>query len=214
MRSLLNITYFRESHYANSKQSWKISVRGSRPEVFCRKGVLKYSDLMPAILLKKRLWHRCFPVNFAKILKAHFLKNISGGCFCPVIPWKMVSRYTIHWNTKWSIKYFIGKNFCGNKKTWGCDFYFSSTYFTRVGTTLPRHGNFLKYLEIAKGRQPMTFWLLVYIYFEFSCQLWQSFISFWGNYEDFVGAPQNCAKIKKFWIFWIFMLLLFKLYMS
>ena len=26
-------------------------------------------------LLKKRLWHRCFPVHFAKILRAPFLQN-------------------------------------------------------------------------------------------------------------------------------------------
>ena len=31
----------------------------------------------PATLLKKRLWHRCFPVNFAKIIKTSTLKNIS-----------------------------------------------------------------------------------------------------------------------------------------
>ena len=28
-----------------------------------------------AILLKKRLWHRCFPVNFAKFLRITFLKD-------------------------------------------------------------------------------------------------------------------------------------------
>ena len=33
-------------------------------------------------LYEKRLWHRCFPVNFAKFLRTHFLKNISVGCFC------------------------------------------------------------------------------------------------------------------------------------
>ena len=27
----------------------------------------------PATLLKKRLWHRCFPVNFAKFLRTLFL---------------------------------------------------------------------------------------------------------------------------------------------
>ena len=27
----------------------------------------------PAALLKKRLWHRCFPVNFAKFLRAPFI---------------------------------------------------------------------------------------------------------------------------------------------
>ena len=29
----------------------------------------------PATLLKRRLWHRCFPVNFAKFLKTPFLKE-------------------------------------------------------------------------------------------------------------------------------------------
>ena len=28
---------------------------------------------MPATLLKKRLWHRCFPVEFAKFLRTTFL---------------------------------------------------------------------------------------------------------------------------------------------
>ena len=31
------------------------------------------SGLRPATLLKKRLWHRCFPVNFAKFLRTPFL---------------------------------------------------------------------------------------------------------------------------------------------
>ena len=32
----------------------------------------------PATLLKRRLWHMCFPVNFVKFLKATFLQNTSG----------------------------------------------------------------------------------------------------------------------------------------
>ena len=65
--------------------------RSSRPEVFHKKGVLrnfakctgkqlcqslffnKVADLRPATVLKKRLWHRRFPVNFAKFLRAPFL---------------------------------------------------------------------------------------------------------------------------------------------
>ena len=31
------------------------------------------SGLRPATLLKKRLWHRCFPVNIAKFLRTSFL---------------------------------------------------------------------------------------------------------------------------------------------
>ena len=36
-----------------------------------------------ATLLKKRLWHRCFPMNFAKFLgkPIPFIQNVSGGCF-------------------------------------------------------------------------------------------------------------------------------------
>ena len=38
----------------------------------------KVADLRPATLLKKRLWHRCFPVNFVKFLRTHFLETTSG----------------------------------------------------------------------------------------------------------------------------------------
>ena len=62
------------------------TIRSSRPDVFCKKSVLKnfakftgkhlcqslffnkIEGLRPATLLKKRLWHRCFPANFAKFL--------------------------------------------------------------------------------------------------------------------------------------------------
>ena len=33
----------------------------------------KVAGLRPASLLKKRLWHRCFPVNFAKFLRTPFV---------------------------------------------------------------------------------------------------------------------------------------------
>ena len=60
----------------------KSIIRCSRPEVFCKKGVLKnlakftgklmcwslvlnkVAGLRSAILSKKKLQHRCFPVNF------------------------------------------------------------------------------------------------------------------------------------------------------
>ena len=57
----------------------------------------------------------------------------------------------------------------------------------------PHHRKFLKYLEHGTGR------------FEFPCQFWQSFTSFRGSYEDFVGTPENCEKIRKFWIFSVFL---------
>ena len=36
---------------------------------------LKVAGLRPVTLLKKRLWHRCFSVNFAKFLRTSFLQN-------------------------------------------------------------------------------------------------------------------------------------------
>ena len=44
-------------------------------------------QLCPTVtLLRKKLWHRCFPVNFAKFLRAPFLQNTSGRLF--VTCWK------------------------------------------------------------------------------------------------------------------------------
>ena len=65
-------------------------IRSSRPKVFCKKGVLKnfaefigkhlcqsfffnkVAALRPAILLKKKLRHRCFPVSFEKFIRDSF----------------------------------------------------------------------------------------------------------------------------------------------
>ena len=55
----------------------------------------KVEGLRPATFLKKRLWHRCFPVNFAKFLRTPFLTEhlrwlllsglaILNEVFCPV----------------------------------------------------------------------------------------------------------------------------------
>ena len=73
--------------------------RSSRPDMFCKKGVLKnfakftaihlcqslffnkVADLRPTTLLKKRLWHRCFPVNFVKFLRTPFFNGTPLCCF-------------------------------------------------------------------------------------------------------------------------------------
>ena len=65
--------------------------KSSRPEVFCKKGVLKIFAKFPwkhlwqsasfliklqaahATLLKNRVWRRYFPLNFAKVLRTSFL---------------------------------------------------------------------------------------------------------------------------------------------
>ena len=45
-----------------------ISAAPSSPEMFTKKVFLE-------TLLQKRLWQRCFPVNFAKFLRTPFLRE-------------------------------------------------------------------------------------------------------------------------------------------
>ena len=48
--------------------------------MFCVKRVfLKISGLRPATLFKKRLWHKCLPVNFAKFFRAPFFYRTLKG---------------------------------------------------------------------------------------------------------------------------------------
>ena len=67
----------------------------------------KVSGLRPATVLKKRLWHRCFPVNFAKFLKTPFfteqfsLQNSSGLLLLSLrsfqdFKWLKSKHYQIH----------------------------------------------------------------------------------------------------------------------
>ena len=43
----------------------------------CQSLFLIESQAPPGTLLKRRLWHRCFPLNFAKFLRIPFLQNTS-----------------------------------------------------------------------------------------------------------------------------------------
>ena len=71
-------------------QQKNVIYRSSCTEVFCKKGVLRnlakftgkhlcqilfFNKVagLPATLLKYRIWHKCFPVNFAKFLRTPFV---------------------------------------------------------------------------------------------------------------------------------------------
>ena len=93
----------------------------SRSEVFCKKrcsvkkGVLwnftkftgntcarasffnKVAGLRSATILKKRLWHRCFPVNFVKFPRTPFLQNTSGRLLLFFITYFLFTFSIIAW---------------------------------------------------------------------------------------------------------------------
>ena len=62
----------------------RATYRSSHRRCSIKRGVLrnfakfKGKHLKPATLLKKRLWHRCFPVNFAKFVRTPFLQKTYG----------------------------------------------------------------------------------------------------------------------------------------
>ena len=53
----------------------------------------KHLRPQPATLLKKRLWHSCFLVNFAKFLRTSFLQKTSGRLFLKRSPISITAFY-------------------------------------------------------------------------------------------------------------------------
>ena len=87
--------------------------RSSRRRCFERKGFLrnfakftgkhlrqslffnKVAGLRPATLLKKRLWHRCFPVNFAKFLRTFFTEYLWTTASFSIIASEKIKKYLV-----------------------------------------------------------------------------------------------------------------------
>ena len=63
---------------------------------------LQALGLTPGTLLKNRLWHRYFPVNFVKFLRTPFLQNTSGRLFL-----KISRNPKNHSNIKTSVAEFV-----------------------------------------------------------------------------------------------------------
>ena len=88
--------------------------RNSCPEVLCEKGFLrsftkftgkhlcqnllfnKVADLNIQLLLKNRLWHRCFLVNFAKFLKTSFDRTPPDYCLLCLVYLRILSSFSEH----------------------------------------------------------------------------------------------------------------------
>ena len=62
----------------------------------------KVAGLWPGTLLKMRLWHRCFPVNFAK-----FLRTTLCGCFLNKAYYYILNFYFSSWSNKVCYSSFI-----------------------------------------------------------------------------------------------------------
>ena len=75
-----NISKNRSSHQAIKKGVLRHFTKLARKHLCHSLFFNKVAGLRPATLLKKRLWHRCFPVNFVKFLRTPFYRT-PDNCF-------------------------------------------------------------------------------------------------------------------------------------
>ena len=80
MRKLYSLSHWARCKYRSSHQRCSVRKDVLRNFAkFTRKHLCQSLFFHKvATLLKKILWHRCFPVNFAKFLRTPFLQNTSG----------------------------------------------------------------------------------------------------------------------------------------
>ena len=74
------------AHRFSPKQVFLKMLQNSQENYLCQSLFFNKAGLRPATLLKKRPWHRYFPVNFAKVLRTPFSQNTSVGSFCATLP--------------------------------------------------------------------------------------------------------------------------------
>ena len=115
----------------------------------------KVAGLRPATLLKKRLWHKCFPVNSAKFLRAPLLQNTSGWLLliklhdpnrrkmklpCFELRW-ILNGMNMPWHSLFSFLFFLFRNRVIREQLHENDFRRCYVFFPKV--------SFRKYLIIA-----------------------------------------------------------------
>ena len=71
----------------------------------------KVAGQRSATLLKKKLWHRHFPVNFAKFLRTPFMQNTSG---------RVLLEWHVFWNDIFLALVFYYLSLCWLIYRWSC----------------------------------------------------------------------------------------------
>ena len=150
---------------------WEINFRSNHWRYSVKKGVLKNFpksagkhvcqrlffnkdvSLRSATLLKKRLWHWCFPVNFAKFLRTPFIQNTSGQ----LLLWTTASETS---NTKYLE--LIKRRSKVQEKSMSCK----------------RALNFGQWKSLSENYKPMRVWLWLVYKFTENCQIYRLFAEF------------------------------------
>ena len=64
------------------------------------------AGLRPATLSKKRIWHKCFPVNFAKFLRTPFSRTPPDDCFCKKIGGSFADKMSLYFELKYRTSFY------------------------------------------------------------------------------------------------------------
>ena len=93
--SISNSSIYRSSHRRCSVKKVFLEISRNSQENTCTRVSFLIKLKAPAALLKKRLWQKCFPVNFVKFLRTLFLQNNSGRAFGFIknIRWRSAWKY-------------------------------------------------------------------------------------------------------------------------
>ena len=144
--TLLNILTFSNYLYALSDHlDFLLIIRNSRPEVFC--------CLRPATLLKKRLWHRCFPVNFVKFLRTPF--------FIEHLWWLPLNN----WSRFFTIILLVPTGKFWTKTLWGLLSPFSDMHFNMESPVTTTFFLLLCFDDLSASLFPIPLLLAFYIQF-------------------------------------------------
>ena len=117
---------WRSNHHRCSIKKVFLEISQNSQEYTCARVSFfnKVAGLRPGNLFKKRLWHRCFPVNFVKLLRTPLLQNTSGRlllimweygvfltCICPhtnrIFDCVLIQEYKVRKNPYSRIYYAI-----------------------------------------------------------------------------------------------------------
>ena len=139
-RLLLKWVRIRSSHW---RCSVKIGVLKNFPKstgkCLCQSLLNKVAGLRSATLLKKRLWHRCFLMNFAKFLRTPFVQNTFSTKDCFSQNSSKKSHFMTNWNhslyvctwLKFTKRFFLDSD-CRNIK-----FFFSCSQTFVISSSAP-----------------------------------------------------------------------------
>ena len=82
-KNVRQANFYRSSHWRCSIKKVFLKTSQNSQESTCARfcAWVRHWNFRPVTLLKKRLWHRYFPVNFETFLRIPFLQNTFGRLF-------------------------------------------------------------------------------------------------------------------------------------